>query len=271
MKLSKYNKINEEIKTFISDFQLSKEGIISLNEFTKLHNELLNFIKKEEMYMDCRIGLINAYNKIVKGNLDFIAKDLKESYHIWLWKLHRKIIKNKEKINKKQLPKEIREFSRSLSKNKIFKEGNIYFITFLMGNAFGHIGTIKISDKIELEYNDHSESRARAIRNRLEKKGYKCSEIKILKNIFPKQQVSNNCFFSAEKWKIDGDLNYLAESLILLIDCDWLIVSDKKPYTEEEIENETKILETLLILYDICGILPKNLANLIRIILDEKY
>jgi len=268
MRIDAYNKINEALKNFI--FLYQKSSVFSKEEFEGLHKQLLKIIEKETLYEDLRIRLINAHNEIMQNNnLDFLAKDMENSYHIILWKIHDRIIKEKEKKEKisiRQLPKELREFNRILGSKKIFlKEDNIYYIISLIGCANGHITNLKIFENhLYFEYNDHSPSRTQLLRERMTKVGWNCSKIKVLKDIFPKKEGADNYFFTAEKERKEDDLRFLAIQMDLMIDTDWLLLDETKDFTQEEFNNELLLMRTAFMLWDIFGINPRAFLNIIR-------
>jgi len=259
-----FNQVNENLKSFITDYQLTKK--FDKDKFIELHNQLSYSLDNNKLYEDLFIYLKNAINQILDGNLDYLIKE-EYSYHNILWKLHQRIISFQKHISLKDLSKEFKKFNEILKTKKFFlkdKENNIYYIITTIGSAIGHISTIKIDKNIRLEYNDHSPSRIYLIKKLLEKENFGCSEIKILKNIFPKKETSDNLFFIAEKKKEDNDLQKLAEIMEACIDIDWILLDAKKPYTQEELNNEIKLLEGIYVLYEVYKIKPKKIIKKIN-------
>jgi hypothetical protein len=263
MQLGLYLKLNEKIKGIISQYQLNSK--FEINELEETHKNLVSLIAKKPLYEDLKIGLINAYNELLKGNTDFLAKN-DASYHLYLWRLHQRIINEKKKLKIGELPEELRKFNRILhSKKAFFREGSIYYIVSLIGSAKGHITSVKTDDAtINLEYNDHCIGRLTILRKRLEKKGWVCTYIKVLEDIFPKKEASKNYFFTALKQKQKGDLETLAWELAIGIDTDWIIVDELKEWTDEEMENEIRLVETAYMLWDIFKIKPRDFLQIVR-------
>lgn len=279
MNLNKYNKINEEIKQFITDYQ--KTRILDIKKFHKLHEKLIQTVayhrKDLALYEEIVLKMEEYFGRIKKGELDLLVGKDTGNYHHLLWKLHDRITRKKEHLKIGELPKYLREFNKKLKSDKyFFKEGENYFITTRIGEAVGHVSTIKISShRVYIEYNDHSPSRTRFLQRRMGKKEFECSEISVMKEVFAKRDEGDkNYLFTC--WKVHGrqeelekDLLWFADTLTNAIDIDWLIIDSKSDIKEEEIENETKILELAFLMYDTFALKPKhfcdNLLTLLRI------
>jgi hypothetical protein len=190
-----------------------------------------------------------------------------------LWRLHQRITRLTEKIVKEEnLSPELKIFDKTLSSKKVFmKEGDVYFVISYLGNAEGHISTLKITEsKLFFEYNDHCPARTIVLMKRLSNYGWKCSEMRILKNVFPEKEVSHNYFFTAEKiYKSgDGELKRLATELEIGIDTDWILLDDTVEFTTEELDNEIKIVESAFMLYDIFKLEPRAYLDSVKILIS---
>lgn len=270
MNINKYQKINEEIKQFITDYQKTK--ILDIKKFHKLHEKLIQTVayhrKDLALYEEIVLKMEEYFGRIKKGELDLLVGKDTGNYHHMLWKLHDRITRKKEHLKIRELPKYLREFNKRLKSDKyFFKEGENYFITTRIGEAMGHVSTIKISShRVYIEYNDHDFSRTFVLRERMQKKGFECSDISIMKEVFAKRDEGNNnylftCWKEYEKQEeLEKDLLYFAESIKIFIDCDHLIV-DVKTGTDEEFKNEAKVLELACFLYDNFRLLPKNFCD----------
>jgi hypothetical protein len=271
MNIERFNFINEELKILILEYQV--KSVFDSVRFENLHKSLLKLISDNDFYEDLRIGFIDAYNKInsVFGGISWLINSDKKSYHTLLWQLHSRIMKSADSVPIRKLPKDIQEFNRILkSKKKIFAYEGYYLIVSNIGRAKGHITTIKVSEfSLSIEYNDHSPTRTDLLFKELIKRGYSCNNPKVLKNIFPKSQTSDNYFFTAEKRRSDDDLRELANLLKIIIDIDWIMIDPKKPLIDDECRNELLLLDTAFMLYDLYDIQPvcflDIVKNLIRI------
>lgn len=268
LNLNEFNLVNEKIKSFISEYQLMSN--FSASEFEKLHNELVECLDKKDFFEDLRLQLIFAFKQVDSGHIEYLYKHA-DSYHMLLWKIHKRLTQIQEKVDLNQLSEEneLKRFDKLLSSKKaVFKENSTYFIVSYLGEAIGHISTIKVEvEKLTLEYNDHAPARTLVLISRLEKLGWNCSQMKTLKNIMPKEHSANNYFFLATKKRVKGDLEKLAIELELCIDTDWIILEDGEEYTDEELQREIKLIETAYILYDIYKLVPKDFLDMVTTIL----
>jgi hypothetical protein len=281
MKLGKYIKANEGMKQLVSKYQQSKE--FNLQEFKKLNEDIFNSsVEKQKdlaLFEDCLIKLLEFSKKIEEGATEWLVGKQEDNYHYWLWKLHQRIIQKEKALKTRELPKYLRIFNKILKSPKYFfrgeKEGE-FFIATKIGCALGHQSTIHIlPNSISVEYADHSPSRTLTLLERMKKKGFICSEMKVLKDIFEKRdEGKNNYFFSAEKFylsekqeDLEKTILWLALDLYLGIDVDWLILNTKSAYTQEEIDNEKKILELAFLMHDIFGLKPKHLCDMLLTLL----
>jgi hypothetical protein len=270
---SRFYRINSELKSLITEYQ--KEGYFDFERFKSTHNSILELIGSYEVFSDLQFKFIDSYNHILNGNMDFLVKE-PLNYHNLLWQLHHRLTMiDGNRLEKWELPIELAEFDKILKSEKIFlKEQDIYYILTKIGDAEGHLTSIRLSrDSIRIEYNDHSPSRTYLFKNLLEKKGWNCSEIKILREVFQKSETSDNLFFGASieikpeetrTWP-----EYLAEMFDAIIDIDWILLDSRKPYSREEMDNEIKILEAAFILFEIYKIKPKKTIDALdKLIVD---
>jgi hypothetical protein len=273
MNLNKFNSINEAIKNFISGYQQSR--ILDTKKLKKLHDELLETVAIHRtdlaLYEDILVKMEECIGRINKGQLGFLVGTEKQDYHYLLWVLHQKIISKEKHLKIRELPKYLRKLNKTLKSAKyFFKTEKGYLISARIGDALGHFTSMTIEEnRLLIEYSDHSPSRTRMLQRRMIKKDFGYSPISVLKDIFARRdEGSNNYLFNCwktydEQQDLEKDLLYFGKSLSLLIDTDWLILDSKSEITEEEIENETKILEMAFMLYDLFELKPKNFTEML--------
>jgi hypothetical protein len=201
MDLDVFNTTNEKIKEIISRYQ--QTAILSLEELQNVHNTLIFCLKSEDFFEDFEILLKNALNEIKGGNIDEYLIKNANSYHTLLWKLHQRILNLTTQINPDSIL-ELKAFNNILATKKLFlkdpKQDDVYFCVCYLGNAEGHISTLRISPtRLDFEYNDHCPARTEILKRRLMKYRWRCEETNTLKNIFSKTEVNNNYFFKASK------------------------------------------------------------------------
>jgi hypothetical protein len=273
MNLNKFNAINEAIKQFITSYQQSKE--LDLEGFEKLHKKLMECVSKKRkdlsLYEEIILQMLGIAEKIKNGDTEALINKGTDNYHYWLFKLHERIMKKEKALKIRQLPKYLRDFNKILKSPKyFFKQEEDYLICTRIGLAMGHQTVITIlKGRVKIEYNDHSPSRSESLRRSMQKKGYVCSEISVIKDIFEKRdEGKSNYLFSAEKGyekqeDLEKDVLWFGQSLRILVDCDWLILDAKSEPTKEEIENETKILDLALVCYELFALKPKHFCDML--------
>lgn len=255
--IEEFDKINGRLKVLISSYQLLND--FNSHIFSLLHNKLMSLLGKNFYLEDLKFQLIHTYNKIMKGEMVYLVKKA-NSYHYILWELHSRIVSMGKNIDKRFFPESIIEFDDILNTpKKILINNGYFFIITTLGNAQGHLSTIKIKeDMVYLEYNDSCKIRTEILKDRFTKKGWECSEIQVLEDIFPEKEGKDNYFFYAKHKDYINTMRDLAIELKICINTDWITINQDKKYKESEYKKEKQVILEAYQNYDKTGIPPRE-------------